>query len=290
MDLIHPISRISKTSKKEVGKGKDNINIAIIGTGGICKGFHLPNLKKINGANIYAIVSKERGINAKNVAKEYNANYCTTDYNEVLSDKNVDCVLIATHHNLHKEMIIASANAGKHIYVEKPMAMNYEEIKEIMKTVRDTGVIMTVETNRRYSPISAMAKDVIKRKGKPAVINYRLNTTALPRGHWVNDPIEGGGKIIGETPHFFDLMYWLLDSEIVPIQAESVNNKEKSLINNNVTSNIKFADGSIASLTYCDLGNSIFSRERIEIFVGGTAVEIDNFREIKTTDGFYKNL
>ncbi len=185
-------------------------------------------------------------------------------------------------------MIIASANAGKHIYVEKPMAMNYEEIKEIMKTVRDTGVIMTVGTNRRYSPISAMAKDVIKRKGKPAVINYRLNTTALPRGHWVNDPIEGGGRIIGETPHFFDLMYWLLDSETVQIQAESVNNKEKSLINNNVTSNIKFADGSIASLTYCDLGNSIFSRERIEIFVGGTAVEIDNFREIKTTDGFYK--
>lgn len=287
-DVVKPISRIVTTSKRKIEKSKNNINVAVIGAGGISKGYHLPNLKKIKGANIYAIVSGT-GVNAKKVAKEYNANYCTTDYKEVLEDKDVDCVLIATHHNLHKEMIIESAKAGKHIYVEKPMAMNYEDVKEVVKTIRDTGVILTVGTNRRYSPLSSMAKEVIKKKGKPVLINYRINTTTLPLGHWVNDPVEGGGRIIGETPHFFDLMYWLLESEPVRIYAECVNNDKKNMIKeNNIVSTIKFADGSIASLGYCDFGSSKFTREKVEIFTGGTVIEINDFKEIRTSDGLHK--
>ena len=287
-DVVKPISRILTTSERKIGRSKDNINVAVIGTGGISKGYHLPNLKKIKGANIYAIVSGT-GVNAKKVAKEYNAKYCTTDYKEVLDDEQVDCVLIATHHNLHKVMIIESAKAGKHIYVEKPMAMNYEDVKEIVKTIKDTGVIMTVGTNRRYSPLSNIAKEVIKKKGKPVLINYRINTTTLPLGHWVNDPVEGGGRIIGETPHFFDLMYWLLDSEPIQISAECVDSDKKRMIKeNNIVSTIKFADGSIASLSYCDFGNTKFSRERVEIFTGGTVIEINDFREIRTSDGLHK--
>ena len=287
-DVVKPISRIVTTSKRKIEKSKKNINITVIGAGGISKSYHLPNLKKIKGANIYAIVSGT-GVNAKKVAKEYNANYCTTDYKEVLEDKDVDCVLIATHHNLHKEMIIESAKAGKHIYVEKPMAMNYEDVKEIVKIIKDTGVILTVGTNRRYSPLSSMAKEVIKKKGKPVLINYRINTTTLPLGHWVNDPVEGGGRIIGETPHFFDLMYWLLESEPVRIYAECVNSDKKKMIKeNNIVSTIKFADGSIASLGYCDFGSSKFTREKVEIFTGGTVIEINDFKEIRTSDGLHK--
>ena len=287
-DVVKPISRIIITSERKIEKRKNNINVAVIGTGGISKGYHLPNLKNIKGANVYAIVSGT-GINAKKVAKEYNAKYCTTDYKEVLEDKNIDCVLIATHHNLHKEMIIESAKAGKHIYVEKPMAMNYEDIKEIVKTVKNTCVILTVGTNRRYSPLSVMAKEVIKKKGKPVLINYRINTTTLPLSHWVNDPVEGGGRIIGETPHFFDLMYWLLDSEPVRIYAECVDTDKKNMIKeNNIVSTIKFANGSIASSSYCDFGSSEFSKEKIEIFAGGTVIEINDFKEIRTSEGLHK--
>ena len=282
------ISRRVITYRKKVERIKDNINIAAIGAGGICKGYHLPNLKKIKRANIYAIVSGT-GINAKTVAKEYGAKYCTTNYKEVLEDENVNAVLIATHHNLHKEMIIKSAKAGKHIYVEKPMAMSYEGVETIVKTTRDTGVLMTVGTNRRYSPLSRTAKEVIKKKGKPVLINYRVNTTRLPLGHWINDPIEGGGRIIGETPHFFDLMYWLLESEPVRIYAECVNSSDKDLVEeNNVVSTIKFADGSIASLSYCDFGSSEFPREEIEIYANGTVIKINNFREIRTSEGLHE--
>jgi len=273
-----------------VPKVKNNINCAIIGTGGICTGFHLPNLEKNKGATIYAIVSGT-GIKAKRIAKQYNAKYCTTDYKDVLKDKNVHCVLIATHHHLHKQMIIDAAESGKHVFVEKPMAMNYEDIKEIIETVKKTGIIFTIGTNRRFSPISQIAKDIIQKRGKPVLINYKINTTQLPLGHWVNDPIEGGGRVIGESPHFFDLMYWLLDSEPIRIYAESVETKSNSMLKeNNIVSTIKFSDGSIGSLSYCDFGSNNFPREVIEIIAGGTVVQINNFRNIKTSDGFQKKF
>lgn len=275
-------------SKKKNERDKDKVNIAIMGAGGISKGFHLPNLKKRKAANIYAICDID-GVNARKTAEKYKTAYCTTDYKEILRNKEVDCVLIATRHNLHKEMVINSAKAGKHIYVEKPLAMNYEDIKEIIKVVKDTGIILTVGTNRRYSPLSVIAKEVIRKKNKPVIINYRVNTTTLPLGHWVNDPIEGGGRIIGEAPHFFDWMYWLLDSEPIRIYAEKVESDKKNIIKeNNIVSTIKFADGSIASLSYCDFGSLSFSREMIEIFSGGTVIKIDDFREIETSDGLHK--
>jgi len=285
---IEHMSRVLVTSREIAEQKRNVINVAVIGTGGISKGYHLPNLKKIEGASIRAIVSRT-GINAKTVAEKYGAAYCTTDYKEVLKDEKIDAVVIATHHGLHKEMIIESAKAGKSIYVEKPMAMNYDDVKEIVRTIRETGVLMTVGTNRRYSPISMMAKNVIKAKGKPVLINYRLNTTRLPPGNWIDDPIEGGGRIIGETPHFFDLMYWLLDSEPIQIHANCVRTKEGSMIEeNNVVSTIRFADGSIASLSYCDFGSSRLPREEIEVFANGTVVEISDFKEFRTSEGVHK--
>lgn len=279
------ISRVLVTSSRAGEQKNDVVNVAVIGTGGISKGIHLPNLRRIQGARIHAVVSRI-GINAKKTAEAFGAIYSTTDYKEALKDDRVNAVLIATHHNLHKEMIIESAKAGKHIYVEKPMAMNYEDVKEIVKTIHETRVLMTVGTNRRYSPISALAKEVIKRKSKPVIINYRLNTVKLPLGHWVDDPIEGGGRIIGETPHFFDLMYWLLDSEPIQIHADCVRGGHGDLIDENTfVSTTRFADGSVASLSYSDFGSTEFPREEIEIFANGTVVRISDFKEIRTSEG-----
>ena len=289
-EVIQPISRTIMVSKRITSKYKGQINVAVIGAGGISKGYHLPHLKRINNVNIYAIVSGT-GVNARKVAEEYGARYCTTNYKEVLNDKMVDCVLVATRHNLHKEMVVESAKAGKNIYVEKPMAMDYEGVKEIVKTIKDTEVIMTVGTNRRYSLLSHIAKEIIKGKNGPALINYRVNTTTLPLGHWVNDPVEGGGRVIGEAPHFFDLLYWLLEAEPVRVYAERVDSKKENLLKeNNIVSTIKFADGSIGSLSYSDFGSSKFPKERIEIFIEGTVIEITDFQEIKVSDGTYKKL
>jgi predicted dehydrogenase/NADPH:quinone reductase-like Zn-dependent oxidoreductase len=287
-ELDRQISRVLVTSPRAIEQKSDVVNVAVIGTGGISKGIHLPNLRRIPGARIYAVVSRI-GVNAKKTAEAFGAVYSTTDYREVLRDDKVSAVLIATHHNLHKEMIIESAKAGKHIYVEKPMAMNCEDVKEIVKTIRETGVLMTVGTNRRYSPISALAKEIIKRKGKPVLINYGLNTAKLPLGHWVDDPIEGGGRIIGETPHFFDLMCWLLDSEPIQIHADCVRGEHGNLIEENTfVSTTRFADGSVASLSYSDLGSTGFPREEIEIFANGTIVRISDFKEIRTSEGLHQ--
>ncbi len=280
--------KIEIVSTRQIKTAKGNIKVALIGAGGISKGYHLPNLQRISGAEIYAIVSGT-GVNAKKIAKQYHAQYCTTDYKEVLVDKEVDCVLIATRHNLHKEMIVQSAKAGKHIYVEKPMAMNYEDVREIVKVVKESDVIMTVGTCRRCSELSAIAKEAIKDTRSPVMINYRMNSTLLPMGHWVNDPVEGGGRIIGEACHYFDFMYWLLDSEPVTIYAEQVgSDRRKILPENNVIVTIKFANGSIACLAYCDFGSGEFSRQRVEIMTGGKAVEIDGFREIRVSGGIHK--
>lgn len=266
------------TSFKKIEK--DKINIAVIGAGGFAKYMHLPNLSKISDYNIRAIVSATP-INAKQVAKLYKAEYCTTDYKEVLEDDDIDMVLIATRHNLHAPITIEAAKAGKHVFVEKPLAMSYEELKEVEKAIKESGVNFMVGFNRRFSPLSIKAKELLKQRSGPMIINYRVNVGHVSRNHWMNDPVEGGGRIIGEACHMFDFFYYLTDAEIEEIFARSISSNNKEIIDENIiVAVLKFTDGSIASLTYTTLGSSEFPKERIEIFKGESVIVINDFREI----------
>jgi predicted dehydrogenase len=261
----------------------DKINVAVVGAGGFAQAYHLPNLKKIHFYNIKATVTRT-GSNAKKIAEEYGAEYCTTDYKEVLKDDDVDMIVIATRHNLHAPIIIEAANAGKHIFVEKPIAMNYEDCKKVYDAVVENDVNLTMGFNRRFASLAQKAKRIVERRKNPLMITYRINSACMKKEHWINDPVEGGGAIIGEGCHFFDFCNWIVGCNPMQIYAEMISSNDESIVDaNNVISTIRYEDGSVASVIYTTIGDESFSKERIEIFVDGCVITIDDFKDLTVT-------
>ena len=271
---------INNDAKRQKSKN-DAVNIAVIGAGKFSESVHLPNLKKIKGYNLKAIVC-QHAERAKVLAKRFGAEYATTDFKEVLVDDGVDAVLIATRHNLHAPMTIEAAKAGKHVFVEKPMVLNPEELKQVQEIIGEAGAKYAVGFNRRYSSLSMEAKDLLSAQKKPFLINYRVNAGFVPKDSWLQDPVEGGGRIIGECCHFFDLFNFFIDSEVIEIDAKGVPINSKNIVaDDNLVATVKYKDGSLAVLTYVALGNRKLSKERIEIFSNGCSMVIDDFEKLE---------
>lgn len=268
---------------KPAARALDKINIAVIGAGDFAQAYHLPNLKRIPFYDIRAIVTKT-GANAKRLSEKYGAQYCTTDYGEVLKDKDVDMVLIATRHNLHAPLVIEAAKARKNIFVEKPLALTYEQCREVYEAITKSQVNLTVGFNRRLSPLAQQMKRLAEKRKSPMVINIRVNSSGMKKEHWINDPVEGGGAIVGEGCHFFDFVNWLVAVEPRRIYAEKISSHNPALIDaNNVVCTLSYEDGSVASFIYSTIGNESFPKERIEVFMDGGVVVIDDFKELIVT-------
>ncbi len=259
---------------------KDGAGVAVIGAGGFATGYHLPSLQKIPGCRIEAVAART-GSKAKQAASKFGARYCTTDYREVLADPQVDAVVVATRHNLHKEIALEAANAGKHVFVEKPLALTVEDCEEIATAVEAAGVLCTVGFNRRFSPHSIAAKQALSVATGPKQILYRCNAGALPPNHWALDPEEGGGRIVGEAVHFFDLCCWFLDADPVSIRADRMDSDSAATpAEDNLNVVMRFPDGSLATVVYTSVGHPSLGKERIELFCGGGGAVIDDFRGV----------
>lgn len=274
--LERKVPVISKALKKE-----GLINVALVGAGAFAKGFHLPNLKRLHHLyDIYAIVSAT-GINAKETARRFGANYCTTDYYEVLNDDNVDMVLITTRHNLHAQMAMEAAKAGKAIFLEKPMALNKKELDKLVTVLQETQVPFMVGFNRRFSPCAVRAKEVISKRQNPIIVNYRVNAGYIPLDHWVHTR-EGGGRIIGEACHMFDLLNYFTESPMESVMASAITPKTPNISSNdNFTVTLKYQDGSICTLTFTALGAEAAGKEYIEIYADSKTMIIDDFKNLR---------
>ena len=261
--------------------GTGEVGVAVVGAGGFATAFHLPNTAKIPGARLVAVVNRT-GSKAKQAAEKYGAEYCTTDINEVLADDKVHAVIVTTRHNLHAPLAIRAAEAGKHVFVEKPLAITVEDCEAVCEAVEKAGVLLSVGFNRRFSKFSQLAKNSLERIAGPKMILYRCNASALPPGHWTNDPEEGGGRIVGEAVHFFDLCCWFAGQDPVSVKADHLDSSSETLPDaNNLSTMLRFPDGSLATIVYCCLGHPGLDKERIEIFGGGKAIAIDDFRGIR---------
>ncbi|MCC6143483.1 MAG: bi-domain-containing oxidoreductase [Candidatus Hydrogenedentes bacterium] len=257
-----------------------SIGVAVIGAGGFANAFHLPNLQKISGCHVQAVVAR-RGSSAKQAGDKFGAKYCTTDFEQVLDDPEVHAVVIATRHNLHKDMAIAAAEAGKHIFVEKPLALTVPDCEEICAAVEKAGVLLSVGFNRRFSPYAQAAKDALRKVDGPKMIVYRCNAGVLPPGHWTQDPEVGGGRIIGEGVHFFDLCCWFLDADPVSVRADRIDTASREIIaEDNLSVLLRYPDGSLATVVYCCLGHPGIPKERIELFGGHGGAVLDDFRGV----------
>lgn len=267
------------TPKKEKSK-KTKLNTGIIGAGSFTQEMHLPNLNKLKDIfNIYAISCKE-GYEADYLAKSYNAKYSTTDYLDIINDSNIDAVLITTRHNLHAKIAMEVSNSGKAIFVEKPMALNNEELEELVGVLQKNNSIFTVGFNRRFSPFLIRAKGVISDRIGPLIVNYRMNAGFIPKEHWVHTE-EGGGRNIGEACHIYDIFNFLTNSEVKNIDAVSIDtNFEQFCFNDNFITTIKYNDGSVCNLVYTSIGGKTAPKEQMDIYFDEKVLNLNDYKEL----------
>ncbi len=260
----------------------DIIKIALIGAGSFAKVVHLPNLEKLkNFYNIYAIMSRT-GSNATSIARRYKAKYATTDYQEILNDPDVDMVMICTRHNLHAQYSIEAMKKGKAVFVEKPMALNKKEMEEVFKTIQETGVPYLVGFNRRFSKHATAIKEYLTERINPVIINYHMNAGYIPLDHWIHTE-EGGGRIIGEACHIFDLFNYFVDAEIVSISVNIINPKTENISSrDNVVVTSKYKEGSVCTVTYTALGDKSYPKETLEIYFDNKMITMSDYKNLKS--------
>jgi predicted dehydrogenase/threonine dehydrogenase-like Zn-dependent dehydrogenase len=268
-----------------------SINLGVIGAGLFGKALLLPALKKVSGVKFHTI-STSSGANAYHTAKKYGFESYTTDYKEILTNKEINAVVILTPHSTHAKMVTEALQATKHVFVEKPLCINESELNEIIKAynselrTRNSDLILMVGYNRRFSPHAAKIVEYLSKRRDPMVINYRVNVGFVPANHWVHSEEEGGSRIIGEICHFVDFMQFLTRSNPVRVFAERVSGNNRSTLNSdNVVIALKFEDGSVGNIIYSASGDKAFSREQVEIFCEGATIVSTDFK--KTS--FYKD-
>lgn len=254
---------------------RGKVRVGLIGAGDFARAILVPAVQACPQAEIRAVAAAT-GLSATQIARQVGAAYCATDPKEILADPEIDSVVIATRHNLHAELAVRAMEAGKSVFVEKPLALNHEELARVVDTARRTGQPLMVGFNRRFAPLIRQAKDILAGRG-PFLMHYRVNAGTLPPTHWTQDPEEGGGRIVGEVCHFIDVMQFLTQGTPNEVHAVAAR-PAGSQVNDNVAITLRFADGSAGQIVYSSTGSPLLPKERLEVFAGGRTVVIDDFR------------
>ena len=256
---------------------KGGLNIGFIGAGSFAQSYLIPYAKSF-GASLNTVVTS-KGITSINVANKFKFDNSSADSVDVVGNKDIDTVFIATQHNTHAKFVIEALNAGKNVFVEKPLAMNLEELKAVEVAFKKSDATLMVGFNRRFAPVCIEAKKIFKNIAEPIVLNFRINAGFIPKEHWAQNKEFGGGRIIGEMCHFIDLMQYFTDSKPVRVYADCIDGNNELLKNDdNISIVVKFDNGSIGNLTYLANGDKSVPKERLEIFGGGKTFVINDFR------------
>lgn len=257
---------------------------ALLGAGNLARWAHLPNLKASKKGELRAIFSTS-GARGMSYGNRFGAAYAASDLQQILEDKEIDFALIVSRNAEHAPQTIAALNAGKHVFVEKPMALSIEECREIEEAVKRSGKTLSVGFNRRFSPYYVPMKEKLARRGNPVTVNVRMNSPGISGAYWMADP-SIGGAVLGEAVHFIDLMYWLLDAEPVTVYSRSLPVKGAGTIGeNNLATTIDFADGSIATFNYSTIGSGSSGGERVEVFSEGLGLFSEDFKKLTVATG-----
>jgi predicted dehydrogenase/threonine dehydrogenase-like Zn-dependent dehydrogenase len=269
-------------------KGKDvsaispqSVRLGLIGAGGYAKAMLLPNFKAA-GAEFQTLATAT-GVSARNTGTQFGFRSLASTADEVIGDSEVNLIVIATRHDLHAELARRALEQGRHVFVEKPLALNEEELTSVINVATQSSGKLMVGFNRRFSPHARAALEFFRDRNAPLSINYRVNAGRLPRTHWLQDPRDGGGRIVGEVCHFIDLMQYLTGSLTTRVYAESIATRNAEIVaEDNVFITLRFADGSNGAIAYLAEGDKTLPKERIEIFGEGKTFILDDFRTTTT--------
>lgn len=253
------------------------LRVGFIGAGSFAQNYLIPPAK-LTGASLETVVTS-KGITAKNVATKFAFGKASTDSNDVIGDQAIDTVFIATQHDTHAAYTLGCLKAGKRVFVEKPLALNANELEDIRSFYAAKGGFLMVGFNRRFSPVAQALKKEFEGVADPLIINYRVNAGFIPKEHWTQQADSGGGRIIGEICHMIDLLQFFTGSLPVRVFAECIGSDNSRVKNDdNVIITIRFQNGSIGTITYVAEGDKSLAKERVELFGGGKAGIIHDFR------------
>ena len=263
------------------------IRLAILGAGSFARSVHIPNLQRLTKEfRIEAIVTRN-GPKAVAMARKAGARVAGTDYREILADPGVDAVLIATRHHLHAAMVGEALRAGKHVFVEKPLALTQEELSALEQLVDELSSspsgcpVIFVGFNRRYSPYAVRLRELITERSTPLQILYRMNASYQPPEHWVHGP-EGGGRVLGEACHIFDLFRYLIGAPALEVRAKGVRATQRDVLpTDNFTATIRYAEGSVCTLLYTAQGGRELPKEAMEVHGAGRSFLLCDYKQLR---------
>jgi predicted dehydrogenase len=255
----------------------------------------LPTLNKVGKFQL-RIICSAGGVSAVHGGEKFGFQVATSDEDEVFNDPETNAIFILTRHDQHARQVIKALQAGKHVFVEKPLCLNEEELQEITNayysalSTQHSALVLMVGFNRRFSTAANVVKDFFSTVNQPITVSIRFNAGEIPLEHWTQDEMVGGGRIIGEACHAIDLTTYLTDSLPVRVFAESIGGPSSPKITDDqcfIT--FRHENGSISSVAYLAGGDKAFPKERVEVMGGGRIAVIEDFREVMTcADGKIK--
>ena len=256
--------------------------LGMLGAGNYATAVLLPAIHKIPQIEFIGIASGS-GLTAQHTAQRYGFRYATADESQVLSDPDINTLAILTRHHLHARQVLAGLRAGKHVYCEKPLALNQSDLDEIFSLLsaqQSASHLLTVGFNRRFAPLAKKLKEFTDQMKEPLVAHYRVNAGYLPLNHWLHDPDQGGGRVIGEGCHFIDFLTFLVGEAPISVFGAALPDAGRYRQDNLVLT-FTFKDGSLGTLHYLANGDKSFPKERVEVFAGGRVAVLDDFRTLE---------
>ena len=256
--------------------------LGVIGAGTFARTTLLPPLKGMKDCRLHTLVT-ERGISAGHSGEQFGFETASSDVEAVIDNPEINAVLIATPHSSHADLTARALAAGKRVLVEKPLALDREELNRVVEARNRSDGFFLVGFNRRFAPMSVKAKAHLDRCEGAKYLLLRVNAGALPPESWQNAPEEGHGRILGELCHFIDLARFFVGLEIKSVHAAAALVTEGAC--DDLTVTLNFTEGSLATIAYTAKGDTGLGKERFEIFAGGSVVTIDDFRTLTTALG-----
>ena len=254
------------------------VKLGVIGAGLYANATLLPVLK--NTEMELVGIASAGGLKAQHSAKKFGFRYATSSADEIINDENVNTVAILTRHDLHSELLIKALEAGKHVFVEKPLAVNAEQLAKVEESLTCHSSLITVGFNRRFAPLAKNLAEFYADRVEPIHVHYRINAGYIPLKHWLHDPEQGGGRIIGEGCHFIDFVTFLVGESPISVSAHALPDNGKYR-EDNVSMIFTFPDGSIGVVDYLANGDKSVPKERVEVFGGGKVATLNDYRSLE---------
>jgi len=257
-------------------------NLGVLGAGNFASAVLLPVLKKIPGVGLVGVASAS-GVSAAHAARRFSFRFAVSDESQIIHDPAINTVAILTRHGLHARQVVEALSAGKHVFCEKPLAITPEQLSEIRDQIAlrtPHSALLMVGFNRRFAPLAQKMQAFLSDRQEPLVAHYRINAGYLPPTHWTQDPVQGGGRIIGEGCHFVDFLTFLVGAPPVTVEARALPDAGR-YVEDNVVLSLTFPDNSLGTVSYLANGDKSFPKERVEVFAGGRVTVLDDFRTLE---------